>query len=79
MFNSIKLKTLFSHPGEGHAFLIGLFEVLCPWKPHLPLSEKSAEEMNGEYHYYRAGRAVGFPVLLFILIGIAKFILEVLL
>jgi len=31
-------KTMFSTWEEGHAFLIGLFEVLCPWKPRLGIA-----------------------------------------
>lgn len=73
----INLRTLLSTPQERHAFLIGLFEVICPWRPCLPICSKSKKEMKGEYHYYLAGRAVGFPLLLLILAGMAKFILEV--
>ena len=33
MFKGIKLKVELPSPEEGHTFLIGFFEVLCPWKP----------------------------------------------
>jgi len=79
MFNSIHPKTLFDDPEEGHAFLIGLFEVLCPWPPRTWLSGLSLEKLLGEYHYYMGGRALGFVALLFLLLGIVKFIQEVVL
>lgn len=72
-------KTLFSTWAERHAFLIGLFEVLCPWRAARPPSPKSQDEIDGEDHYYLTGRGLGFPVLLLILIGFAKLIKEVLL
>jgi len=72
-------KLIMNTPEEGHTFLIGLFEVLCPWKPHQPISRRSRGQMKGEYHYYLAGRALGFPTLLLILTGLAKLIKEVLL
>lgn len=77
MFNGIKLKTSLPSPREGHALLIGLFEVLCPWRPCLPICSKSKRELRGEYHYYLGGRVAGFVALVLLLLGIAKFILEV--
>jgi len=79
MFNGIKPKTLLSTPEEWHAFLIGFFEVLCPWRPRIPILLPSYQTVSGEYHYYLAGRGFGFPVLLLILIGLAKLFKEVLL
>ena len=79
MFDGIKLKNLISTPEEVHTFLVGLFEVLCPWRPCLPRCSKSKREMSGEYHYYMGGRAAGFPVLILILIGLAKLAKEALL
>lgn len=73
------LRTLFSTPQEWHSFLIGFFESLCPWPPRIWLSGPALDQLLGEYHYYQAGRALGFVSLLFLLIGLAKFILEVLL
>jgi len=52
---------------ELHAFLIGLFEVLCPWKPRYPMTDQAEFKPDREYHYYLAGRAAGFfGLLLFI-------------
>jgi hypothetical protein len=79
MFNGIKPETLFSTPEEWHALLIGLCEVLCPWPPRTWLSGEAQDQLLKEYHYYMAGRALGFVALIFTLLGIAKFILEVLL
>jgi len=79
MFEGIKLTTFLSTPGEVHAFLIGYFESVCPWPAARPICKKSKKEIEGEYHYYVGGRAVGFIALLFILFGIACLIKEVLL
>ena len=70
---------MFSTWKERHAFLIGLFEVLCPRPSALALFPKSRREISKEYHYYTAGRALGFVALVFLLIGIVKFVQEVLL
>lgn len=72
-------KTMFSTPGEVHSFLIGLFEALCPWPARVWLSGQRLNELLDEYHYYMAGRGLGFMALLFLLLGIAKLVLEVLL
>jgi len=77
MFNGIKLKTLLSNPEEWHAFAIGFFEVLCPWRPRIPILLPSYQAVSGEYHYYLAGRGLGFIALLLILIGFAKLAKEV--
>jgi len=61
-------------PDELHAFLIGFFEVLCPWKAEYKENLPPPRCLKGEYHYYLAGRALGFPILLLILIGIAKLV-----
>jgi len=79
MFNGIKPKTLLSTPEEWHALLIGFFEVLCPWPSRYHLTMKPMGELLKEYHYYMAGRALGFVTLLLILIGLANLVLEVLL
>ena len=79
MFQGIKLKTLLSTSQEWHSLLIGFFEALCPWPPQYHLAMEQKDELRGEYHYYMAGRGVGFVALLLILIGIAKLVQEVLL
>ena len=66
-------------PDELHAFVIGFFEVLCPWKPHYHNQVPVPSPFKGEYHYYLARRGIGFIILLLILIGLAKLIKEVLL
>jgi hypothetical protein len=79
MFKGINCKTLLDTPEEWHALVIGFCEALCPWPPRIWLSGPLLDKLLGEYHYYMAGRGVGFVALLLILAGIAKFILEVLL
>ena len=72
-------KDTFSTWEEVHAFLIGFFEVLCPWPARVWISGERLNELLAEYHYYMVGRGLGFVILLFILIGIAKLVTEVLL
>jgi len=79
MFDGINIKTLLNTPQEWHALVIGFCEVLCPWPSRTWLSGEALDQLLKEYHYYMAGRGAGFVALLFILIGIAKFALEVLL
>lgn len=79
MFNGIKPLGLFNDPGEGHAFLIGFFEVTCPWPAARPICKKSEKEIKGEYHYYVGGRGAGLVILLLILLALAKLAKEVLL
>ena len=52
---------LFSSGQEGHAFLIGLCEVICPSKPRwdMPSDYQANGNPLNEYHYYMFGRAVG--------------------
>lgn len=79
MFEGIKPKTFLSTPEEWHALAIGFFEVLCPWPPRIRLSGPALDKLLGEYHYYMTGRGLGFLTLVILLLGILKFILEVLL
>jgi len=57
-------------PEEFHAFVIGFFEVLCPWPPRYTLP---AAPYSTEYHYYLFGR--GMAVMAWLII--AKIIQEV--
>jgi len=63
---------------ELHAFAIGFFEVLCPWKPRCPMTAQAEFKPDREYHYYLAGRAAGFFSLMLIVLGLAILFLEVL-
>jgi len=65
-------------PVEIHAFLIGFFEVLCPWKPRYPMTDQAEFKPDIEYHYYLAGRVAGFFSLMLIILGLAILFLEVL-
>jgi len=77
------VKPFNSFPGltgeEVHAFAIGLFEVLCPWKPRHELLMNNNSYLQKEYHYYLAGRAFGTPSLVLIIIGLLKLGKELLL
>ena len=64
---------------EIHAFTLGFFEVLCPWKPQHRLGVATPKYLKDEYHYYLAGRGIGFIALLLILAGIAKLVQVILL
>jgi len=55
---------------EWHAFWIGAFEVMCPWRPRLPISTAQLGYINDEYHYYLWGRATGIVAW----VGIAKLV-----
>ena len=44
-------------PDELHAFVIGFFEVLCPWPPRCHCEQ--SEAISKEYHYYHFGRGMG--------------------
>jgi len=58
-FKGIVPKELLSTSEEWHAFLIGFFEVLCPWPARQPMKEDYFFRIEDEYHYYLAGRASG--------------------
>jgi len=55
---------IFSSGQEGHAFLIGISEVVCPWKPRwdMPPDYQANGNPLQEYHYYMFGRAAGILV-----------------
>ena len=55
---------------EWHAFSVGFCEVLCPWRPRIPVSSAQIGYIHEEYHYYLFGRAIG----LIALVGVAKII-----
>jgi len=66
-------------PEERHIFLIGFFEVLCPWRPMVPMPKRYPFPIKSEYHYYLGGRAAGFITLLLIISGVITLLQEVLL
>jgi len=69
---------LFSSGQEGHAFLIGVSEVVAFWKPRhdVPPDYEANGNPFKEYHYYMFGRACG--VLVWIgLIALLKLIIQV--
>jgi len=72
------MSEFFSTSDERHAFAIGFFEVLCPWKAHYKDNLPVPPPLKGEEHYYLGGRALGFITLLLILAGMVKLFKEVL-
>lgn len=48
---------------ELHSFLIGLFEVLCPWPARYRITRQAEFTPHREHHYYLAGRWIGLRIL----------------
>jgi hypothetical protein len=70
-FKGIVPKELLSTPEEWHAFVIGFFEILCPWPARYKMSADYYKDViDNEHHYYLAGRAAAVMVW----IAIAKLI-----
>lgn len=58
---------------EQHAFLIGVYEMLCPFKPRYKMQLDQAEYTTArEYHYYLGGRALALPFVLIEAAGLVK-------
>jgi len=66
-------------PQEIHAFVIGFFEVLCPWEARYIPFNYPPSPVKGEEHYYLAGRGAGIIAFVLVIIGLAKLFKEVLL
>ena len=79
MFEGIKPRTFLSTPEEWHAFLIGFFEILCPWPSRCYIPKEQRDELLADYHYYSAGRGAGFIALLCVILLFSWLIKEVLL
>lgn len=79
MFDGINLKTFLNTHQEWHALVIGFFEVLCPWPPRCHLTRATMGELRKEFHYYVTGRGLGFVAFVYLCLGIAKFVKEILL
>jgi hypothetical protein len=79
MFNGIDPRTFISTPEEWHSFVIGFFEVLCPWPSRYLLPGNNSSPLKGEEHYYLAGRGAGFIALLCVILLFSWLIKEVLL
>jgi len=70
---------MFSTPAERHIFLLGYFEVLCPWPPRVPMPKDYHWPVKSEYHYYLGGRAAALFTWLPIILEMIKLIKEALL
>jgi len=55
---------------EWHAFVHGFFDVVPPWRSRVDIDAAIYTCIEGEEHYYQAGRGLGF-VALICLIGLA--------
>ncbi|HUV45884.1 MAG TPA: hypothetical protein VMW45_02320 [Dehalococcoidia bacterium] len=78
MFKALKkidIHTFMDTPEEWHSFVIGFCEVMCPWRPFVKPQGDSLDYIQGEYHYYAFGRAVGFLALAGLVTGIIKVVL----
>jgi len=54
------LNTFMDTDDEWHSFIVGFFEILCPWPPRHGMSADYYKDIvNGEYHYYLGGRGAG--------------------
>ena len=56
---------------EWHSLWVGCFEVLCPWRPRIPVCTAQLGYIQTEYHYYLLGRAFGAAILVLALVGVA--------
>ena len=68
---------LFSTMDEVHAFLLGFFEALPPWKGPYRYRLPVPEYLKKEQHYYKGGRWVGFVVAVLVLIGLSLLVKQV--
>jgi len=75
MFKGIHFKEFLNDYKEFHALVIGLCEILCPWPPRYEISDKLLTELDGEFHYFVFGRALGVLAWIGIIVGIAKIVL----
>lgn len=71
--------TFMDTPQEWHSWVIGLSEVICPWRPMLTkfgltAPQKELRYVKKEWHYYMFGRASGVFVLVVILGAFIKWI-----
>lgn len=53
------LKEFMNTTEEFHAFVVGFFEVLCPWPARQPMAKDYFFHIEDEHHYYLFGRGVG--------------------
>jgi len=59
------LYTFMNTPEEWHTVVIGLGDGYCPWPKKYKPTAKMKEIIREECHYYNAGMAVGFALLIF--------------
>lgn len=61
----VDLRHFLDTTAELHAFIQGASETLAPWPPRHPgMLPALYHEIANEHHYYMAGRALGFLLLL---------------
>ena len=59
MLKGIRFSAFFDTYQEWHAFIEGLFEVICPWPARHGLTGQLLKDLRGDHHYYVFGRAMG--------------------
>jgi len=57
----INFKEFLSDYKEWHALVFGFCETMCPGEPRYPnMTDELKEQIEGENHYYRSGRVMGY-------------------
>jgi hypothetical protein len=61
IIDTFGVEGLFSNAKEGHGFLIGVTEIVCPFPPRHKYEPSIQADGNcmEEWHYYNFGRAIG--------------------
>ena len=71
---SINPREFLNTAEELHALVIGLCEVVCPWKPRQEfLAPENVKDLTTEPYYYHLGRALG----VFVWLGIIALLKEI--
>jgi len=68
---------LLSNCKEWHAFVEGVGDGFCPWDSKYEPSDKLAEDIENEHHYYSFGTVIGFAGLIFAVAGAVRIVLIV--
>ena len=66
----IDICTFMNTVEEWHSFVIGLCEGFCFWKPRI--EPRKLAYLQGEWHYYVFGRAIGFLALVWLIVAVIK-------
>jgi len=72
MFNGINFKEFLSTHKEWHALVEGFCDVFMPFVKRYEPSKELKENIQGEHHYYNAGRVIAFIAVVWFWIGVYK-------